>query len=195
MSSHRQPSTPPISQPAIVNAAEWNNAKRITRHNSPTNVHFDPSMSSAQQLEILRALGLVQGNGTPYQGTVVFNGAEFNNSATTIERFDSETNLSFGARTPSSSPFVSPANSQLQGQEHGDPENPGNSYPHSNNRTAAHNTVTQGQEQVYNAPPSTARSISENLNMPPSRRAGSSSQQRTSINHGAPEGMSWSRTY
>ncbi|KAJ7472231.1 hypothetical protein B0H11DRAFT_1346889 [Mycena galericulata] len=97
---------PPPKMPAIVHAAEFNQAKRGKRLRSPTHVRFHSAFLnqvSPEQLDaILRATGLSKedenGTQTNDNSTLVFNGAEMNIMREGIERIDSDTIIEFGVQ-------------------------------------------------------------------------------------------------
>ncbi|KAJ6551498.1 hypothetical protein B0H19DRAFT_1073196 [Mycena capillaripes] len=98
--------------PAFVMAAEYNQAKKIRRVNSPTIVNFSPDTPLQTRIEVLNAMNV------PYSvenGTLVYYGAEMN-YADEYERTGSQTTVNFGIDGATTS--ASNVSQNMQGVQH-----------------------------------------------------------------------------
>ncbi|KAJ7678271.1 hypothetical protein DFH06DRAFT_1317052 [Mycena polygramma] len=112
MPSESAPSgTPTYNRPpAVINAGEYNQARKITRIRSPTTVTFDANIP----IEMQRML-LAQTMGMTSEQTQVYNGGLYNHSDE-LEEEESETSIKFVASSSSSTT----SSSQYQGSGTGD---------------------------------------------------------------------------
>ncbi|KAJ6504271.1 hypothetical protein C8R47DRAFT_183953 [Mycena vitilis] len=204
--------------PAVINAGEYNQARKITRIRSPTTVTFDASIPIEMQQMLLQMMG----PGVTYEQTQVYNGGLYNHSDE-LEETESETSIKYVASSSGSSSSTKNSSSQYQGSGTGDRQGsaqggghrgqnhgyPNQGYPAQStglryqiegnpgpSQGNVYGTQTYGQSRGYDVPPPVAHSRTEDPNM--YHAQGNYNNQQYNVNYNeydAPERMSRSRTY